>query len=338
MILKENYSLKDLNTFKVDVKAKLFCEINDEETLFELFCDSNYSGLAKYVIGGGSNILFTKDYDGLIVKNNLKGKKILEENGESILIEISAGEIWDDFVKYCTSMKYYGVENLSLIPGCVGAAPVQNIGAYGVELKDVFYSLRGIDLLRKQVRTLTTSECKFDYRDSIFKNEYKDKFIITSVTLRLSKLKKFSLDYPPLKESVKNINKHDITLQTVREKVISIRKNKLPDPNVLGNAGSFFKNPIVTYSQVEFIKKDFSDLPFYKFKDNYYKLPAAWLIEKCGWKGKRIGNVGCYEKQPLIIVNFGNATPAEILDLADKVALSVKKRFDVELLPEVNIV
>ncbi len=338
MEIKENYSLKKHNTFGVDVKAKLFCEAQNEEELWELYSNSKYDGIPKYVIGGGSNILFTQDYDGLIIKNNLKGKKIISEDENSVLIKVAAGEVWDNFVKYCVDNNYYGIENLSLIPGNVGAAPIQNIGAYGVEIKNVFNSLSGINLDKKEFEELGKAGCKFGYRDSIFKNEYRGKFIVTSVVLRLSKIKDLHLEYPSLKSSLQNIPQENITSRMVRKRVIAIRKSKLPDPKFLGNAGSFFKNPVVDYSKIEEIQKDYPDLPFYKFEDESYKIPAGWLIERCGWKGKRIGNVGCYEKQALIIVNYGGAEGKEILQFTNDIGISVKSKFDIELVSEVNII
>ncbi len=338
MNIKENHSLKNHNTFGVDVKAKFYCEINTEDELIELLSDSKYEALPKFIMGGGSNILFTKNYDGLIINNRIKGIKIVEEDENSAIIEASAGENWDDFVNYCVNHNLYGVENLSLIPGNVGAAPIQNIGAYGVELKDVFVSSRGIYLDNAEQEMIYLDQCKFGYRDSIFKNELRNRFVVTSILLKLGKQKHFNIKYPLLKSSLENIHPEEITLSMVRDKVIYVRKSKLPDPKVLGNAGSFFKNPIVTFDKIEEIQKKYSGLAFYELGNGNFKIPAGWLIEKCGWKGKKVGNVGCYENQALIIVNYGNAKPEEILKFSNDIVSSVHSEFRIELIPEVNII
>lgn len=338
MIYQENYSLKHLNTFGIEARAKFFIELNSEIELTHFI----KSGQSKFknvlILGSGSNILFTKDYDGMVIKYTAKGIDILSENENEVVIKVSAGEIWDDLVSYCVKNRYYGIENLSLIPGTVGAAPIQNIGAYGVELKDVFHSLEGFSLIDGEKNIFDESDCNFGYRDSIFKKELKNKILITSVFLKLSKKKSFNITYQGLAAELKNINENEITIELVSETIKKIRRSKLPDTNILGNSGSFFKNPEISEEQFLSIHQKYPDLVFYRTTDKNYKIPAGWLIEKCGYKGKRIGNVGTYEKQALVIVNYGNSNGSEIKEFADKIWDDVSKKFEINLEYEVNII
>ncbi len=338
MIFQENYSLKHLNTFGIEAKAKFFIELNSEIELTYFIKTELYKFKNVLILGSGSNILFTKDYDGLVIKYSAKGIDILSEDENEIIINASAGEIWDNLVNYCVKNNYYGIENLSLIPGTVGAAPIQNIGAYGVELKDCLDSLEGYSLNNGDKKVFNKDECRFGYRDSIFKSEYKNKILITSVILKLSKKKSFNLTYQGLAAELKNINENEITIELVSEIIKKIRRSKLPDTNILGNSGSFFKNPEISKEQFLSLHQKNPDLVFYRTIDNKYKIPAAWLIEKCGYKGKRIGNVGTYEKQALVIVNYGNSKGSEIKEFADKILDDVSKKFGINLEYEVNII
>lgn len=337
MTILENYSLKKYNTFGIEVNSKHFVEINSEDELIDFL--KNQPELKKnlFVIGGGSNILFTKDFDGTVLKYSQKGIEVLEENENYVLIKASAGEVWDDVVKFCVENNFYGIENLSLIPGSVGAAPIQNIGAYGVEFKDVFHSLECFEIESCSKNIFTKEDCLFGYRNSVFKNELKGKCVITSVTLKLSVQKNFNISYRALKDYFQKENKEYITLQKVSDAVRAIRKSKLPEPNDLGNAGSFFKNPEISNKHFLRLLEKYPDLVFHKVNEGYYKIPAGWLIEKCGFKGKRIGSVGCYKMQALVIVNYGNATGLEIKKFSEMIRDKVYKAFKINLETEVNI-
>lgn len=333
----ENYSLRDLNTFGLDVKASYFVEIksiSDIKKLLELKSPEYSKSL---VLGLGSNILFTKDFDGLVIKNSLQEIEIEDERENEVFIKAGGGIIWDDLVNYCVENSYWGIENLSLIPGTVGAAPVQNIGAYGVELKDVFYSLNGTYLDDGKSQTFSKEESQFGYRSSLFKKELKNKFLITNIILRLSKRPAPRLNYRELKKKFESREENKITLREIRNRVIEIRKNKLPDPVELGNAGSFFKNPIISNNELINLQKHFKEIVYFKIDNKHSKISAGWLIEKCGLKGFRKENVGTYPKQALIIVNYGKATGKEIYEFSQKIQLKVKDKFGVLLEPEVNI-
>ncbi len=338
MLILENQSLKHLNTFGLEAKAKYYIEIESEKELIELFVTPKSILDNALILGGGSNILFTKNYDGLVIRYIAKGIKVILEDDESVLIKAEAGEVWDDLVSYCVAKKYYGIENLSLIPGTVGAAPIQNIGAYGVELKDCFELLEGYFIDSGSKQTFMRSDCNFGYRDSIFKRELKNKFVITSIVLRLYKKQIFNLSYSALKEELKNYNTNELTIELVRETIKRIRKNKLPDPVQLGNSGSFFKNPEIDEEKFLLIHEKNPDLVFYKTSSGTYKIPAGWLIEKCGFKGRRIGNVGTFSKQALVIVNYGNATGDEIKNYAEQIRHEVNTKFSILLDYEVNII
>lgn len=337
MKLFEHYSLKALNTFGVDVYARYFVELNEISNLTEIKKLQAELNLPLFILGGGSNILFTKNVDAIVIKISSKGRKILNETYNFIDVEFQSGEHWDEVVNYCVQNGWGGVENMSLIPGTIGAAPIQNIGAYGQELKDVFVSLEGMFLDFLTVKKFTLDECKFGYRTSIFKEELKDKFLITSVCLRLNKNPIPNIAYGSIKELInKNIN--EITIIDVRKAVSEIRNEKLPDPSVFGNAGSFFRNPVISVARFNEIESIHQDIVSYQAQDDYVKIPAGWLIEKAGLKGKRIGNVGIHKNQALVIVNYGLATGQEISEFKDYVKDCVYKKFNIQLEEEVNIV
>jgi UDP-N-acetylmuramate dehydrogenase len=336
-ILKE-ISLKPFNTFGINVKAKFFVEIKNEEEIREILTKEEYSSIPKVILGGGSNILLTKDFDGLVIKISIPGIKIIEEDDDTVLIEAGAGVIWHDLVLFCIEKNYGGIENLSLIPGMVGAAPVQNIGAYGQELKEVFQDLHGFFINNGNPSSFKKEDCKFGYRDSIFKRELKDKFVITHVRLRLSKKPLLNLEYGALKSEIKKLGLNNISIKEVSEVVCKIRKSKLPDPSEIGNAGSFFKNPEIKEEQYNELLKDYPGMVGYKIGNGKIKVAAGWLIEKCGWKGKRVGETGIHKNQALVLVNYGNASGREVLNLAREIKNSVFEKFGIDLVEEVNIV
>ncbi len=337
MTIHENYPLKNLHTFGIDVKAKHFFEVFEEYEFVNFLKDDNRFKNNLLLIGEGSNILFTKDYDGTVLKYSKKGIEIIEETNDDVLIKADAGEIWDDLVKFCVENNFYGIENTALIPGCVGAAPIQNIGAYGVELKDVFEYLEGFSVDNCNRKIINKEECNFGYRNSIFKKELNRKFIITKVVLRLNKNKKLNLTYRALKDVFNGINHDDITIQQVREAVKQIRTSKLPDTKIYGNAGSFFKNPEIDSKHLNLLEEKYPDIVYHKISDESFKIPAGWLIEKCGFKGKREGNVGCFEKQSLVIINYGDASGIEIRKFSEKIVDEVYIKFLIKLETEVNI-
>ncbi len=334
----ENYSLKDLNTFKVDATAKYFVEIFSEEELIELLSDEKYKPLPKLFLGEGSNILFTKDFDGLVIKIGIKGIEVIDEEKNHIVIKAGAGEIWDDLVNYCVDKNYGGIENLSYIPGTVGAAPMQNIGAYGVELNDVFFSLRGIHINNYRKETFFKEGCQFSYRNSIFKTKYKNSFIITSVNLKLSKKPVINIEYDALNRASQTYSKDELNIQKISELVREIRRSKLPDIKVIGNAGSFFKNPIIKNQKFYDLKNQYPDIVAFKNDEHTMKLSAGWLIEKCGLKGYRVGDVGIHKKQALVIVNYGSATGNDIIKFSQIVKNKVFNTYGITLIPEVNYI
>ncbi|MFZ6032504.1 MAG: UDP-N-acetylmuramate dehydrogenase [Melioribacter sp.] len=331
-----NFSLKKYNTFGVDSTAKEFIEFDNEEELLDYF--RNNFPEKHLIIGGGSNLLFTGDFDGTVIHYNKKGIEVISENDYEVLIRASAGESWDALVEFSVHNRWYGIENLSLIPGTVGAAPIQNIGAYGVELKDCLTEVEGLNLSDMQKEILPADKCNFEYRSSIFKEKLKNKFLISAIVIKLSKSKKLNLDYRALKEYFHDKSFDDIDIEDVRNGVIAIRKSKLPDPSELGNAGSFFKNPAVNIDRLDSLQSLYKDIPYHKIDEKTYKIPAAWLIEKSGMKGKRMGNVGVHKSQALVIVNYGNASGKEILEFAEIVKGAVYENFGIELEYEVNII
>ena len=333
MKINKEASLKKFNTFNVSETANFIYEVEEKSELKRILSDSKGKIL---ILGGGSNILFTKRFEGTIINLKNKGIKVISENKDSILVEVCAGENWHDFVIWAVENNYGGIENLSLIPGNVGAAPIQNIGAYGVELKDIFYSCSGIELNSLKEFEMNKSECKFSYRNSIFKNELKDKVVITSIKLNLTKDNHhFNIAYKDLKE---NLSNSELSLKVISDEVIKIRQSKLPDHKSFGNCGSFFKNPIVSLSKLKKIKAVYPNLPSFKIDSNNYKIPAAWLIEKSGFKERGNKNVGVYENQPLVIINHGRATGKEILDFANEIKETIYNNFNIKLEEEVLII
>lgn len=337
MQLLQNHSIKHLNTFGVDVSAKYFVEIFSEDELLELLSNDKLKSVQKLVLGGGSNILFTRNFDGLIIKISIPGINVIEENSESVFIEAGAGVEWNELVKFCVDKNFGGIENLTLIPGTVGAAPIQNIGAYGQELSVPFDSLDGVFIESGKKQSFEKKDCRFSYRSSIFKEELKNKFIITAVRFLLSKKPETNTTYKELSGylSEKQITNPDI--KDISDAVAEIRRSKLPDPEVIGNAGSFFKNPIVDTGFYSKLKNDYSDIVSFPSLSDKIKISAGWLIEKCGWKGKRLGDVGTSPEHALVICNFGNATGQEILEFTMRIKEEVANKFGIKLEEEVNI-
>lgn len=339
MNFQENYSLKKLNTFGIDATAKYFSSFADVDALAEALAFQLINqSTNQLILGGGSNILFTKDFDGVVLKNEIGGIEKVEEDNEFVYIKAGAGVSWHSFVLYCIENDLAGAENLSLIPGSVGASPMQNIGAYGVEIKDIFHELDAYSIHDKVLVSFSNTGCEFGYRESVFKNKYKGQFVITSVTYRLRKVPVFNTSYGAIEQELLKEGVHDLSIRAISDAVISIRRSKLPDPAVIGNAGSFFKNPTVANAQFESLKSTYSNIVGYPVNQNETKLAAGWLIEQCGWKGHREGDAGCHEKQALVLVNYGNAKGTEIVGLSNRIIDSVKDKFGVELHREVNIV
>ncbi|MGD1947683.1 MAG: UDP-N-acetylmuramate dehydrogenase [Croceivirga sp.] len=337
MEIKENVSLKTYNTFGIDVKAKHFVEVNGLAQLSKLLQLSAYPN--RFIISGGSNMLLTKDINALVMHINLKGIRIVREDEKSVIIKVMAGENWHDLVLWTLDRDYGGLENLSLIPGNTGTAPIQNIGAYGVELKDVFVSCEAMDIETQELEAFTKEDCQFGYRDSIFKNEAKGKYIITSVQFELTKtVHSLHTFYGAIEEELKAMNIINPTIRDISDAVIAIRSKKLPNPKEIGNSGSFFKNPVVSKKAFEKFRKKQPDAPFYELNNNEFKIPAGWLIEQSGFKGKRFGNAGVHAKQALVLVNHGGATGQELLDLSTKIQDAVDENFGIRLTPEVNII
>jgi UDP-N-acetylmuramate dehydrogenase len=336
MQVSKNTSLKAFNTFGVDAKANEFVAFSSVEQLEHIAKQHLASGSPYLILGAGSNILFTQDYNGLVLKNEILGIEVIEENDEFFFVKAGAGVNWHQFVLHCIEQDWGGVENLSLIPGTVGAAPVQNIGAYGVEIKDIFHSLNAFYIKQHQLIEFSNTDCAFGYRNSVFKQSYKGAMVICDVVFKLTKKHVVKIGYGAIKDQLVS---HGISAPTIRDvsnAVIAIRSSKLPDPNEIGNAGSFFKNPVVEKSFFEHLHKCYPDVVAYPSGSDM-KLAAGWLIEQAGWKGFHEGSVGCYDKQALVLVNFGGATGAEILALAKRIQASIKGKFDVELEMEVNV-
>lgn len=337
--IQQNIDLSPFNTFGIHARARYFSAIHSLEDLSTLLQDPRYKSVPKLILGGGSNILFTQDFDGLVIKNEIIGIETVSEDADHIWLKVGAGQNWHEFVLYCVAHGLGGVENLSLIPGTVGAAPIQNIGAYGVELKDVFHELEAVRLADGEIEVFNADSCQFGYRESVFKSIYKNQFVITSVTLRLDKNPVFNTSYDALQKTLKEKNVTQLSLKDISDAVIQIRRSKLPDPKEIGNAGSFFKNPIIPEAQFIELKKQFPNVAHFATESSEFtKISAGWLIEQCGWKGRRIGEVGVYDKQALVIVNYGAGTGAEIQNLVKQIQKSVFDKFDVNLTPEVNLI
>ncbi|UBZ12832.1 UDP-N-acetylmuramate dehydrogenase [Flagellimonas marinaquae] len=337
MNIQENISLKNYNTFGIDVKARFFVEITGLVQLQKVLELKAYP--KKFIISGGSNMLLTKDIDALVVHLKLKGISIVEENENFVEVKAMAGENWHELVMWSLDQGFGGLENLSLIPGNVGTAPIQNIGAYGVELKDVFVSCAAMDVKTGELEGFDNEACEFGYRESIFKNRAKDKYIITSVVLKLTKKDHvLHTGYGSIENELKEKGIVHPTIRDISDAVIAIRRSKLPDPKEIGNSGSFFKNPVISQKAFDRFIKKYPNAPFYEMDDDKFKIPAGWLVEQCGFKGKRFGDAGVHEKQALVLVNHGSATGKEILDLSKKIQDEVQKTFKIKIQPEVNII
>ncbi len=337
MLISRNVSLKPFNTFGIDVNAQIMVDIADPDNLDEVYTNTEFIPLPKMVLGGGSNVLFTGNQRKVILRMMISGIHVVSENQHEVVVKIGAGENWHQFVLWCIENNLGGVENLSLIPGTVGAAPMQNIGAYGVELKDVFHSLEAYNVKSGEIRSFSSRECKFGYRYSIFKGDAKDKYVITSVTLKLSKKPKFNIEYGAIRTILEKNGVDQLSIKAVSDAVIEIRQSKLPDPAVIGNAGSFFKNPIIEMDHYEALQAAFPNIPSFPVSDHWIKVPAAWLIDQCGWKGKKRGDIGVHEDQALVLVNYGGGKGSEILKLSSIIVDSVSRKFGVDLQREVNI-
>tara|TARA_B100001559_G_scaffold160263_1_gene134478 strand:+ start:13 stop:1017 length:1005 start_codon:yes stop_codon:yes gene_type:complete len=334
MNILKNSSLYKLNSFGVKHKSKYLIKIKRKDDLPLILDNKDLLNEKIIIVGGGSNILFTKDFNGIVLLNKILGINKIDEGKDFVKIRVGSGEDWDKFVSYCVDNNYYGIENLSLIPGSVGAAPIQNIGAYGVEIKDFIDNVQGYDLEEKKEKIYSRELCRFEYRNSIFKKKKKNKFFITHVEFILNKKPNYILTYKDLN----NLNQNKISLKSLRDKVIEIRNSKLPNPDKLGNAGSFFKNPIIKLSLFDSIKSEYDDISGHKIGENNIKLSAAWLIEKCGWKGKVLDKIGVYKKHALVLVNYGEESGNKIKKLSEEISKSVEKKFDIILEEEVNVI
>jgi UDP-N-acetylmuramate dehydrogenase len=337
MKIQKNISLKKYNTFGIDAKANFFCEIKNVNELKNALQLVDYSD--KFIMSGGSNMLITKDIDALVLYINIKGKEIVEEDDDHVYLKVMAGEVWHDMVLWCLEHNFGGLENMSFIPGKTGTAPIQNIGAYGVELKDTFVSCEAVDIENQSIRTFSKKNCNFGYRDSYFKNEGKGKYIITSVTFKLTKKNhKLNTSYGAIEEELERGGIKSPTIKDISNAVVAIRQSKLPDPKNLGNSGSFFKNPVLSRWEFDLFITKHPNVKYYKVSDDEYKVPAGWLIEQCGFKGKRYGDAGVHKNQALVLVNYGNATGAEIIGLAQKIMDKVFDTYKIRITPEVNII
>ena len=335
--IQENVSLKNFNTFGVEASARYFVEINHKDDLVELFMDPQWLQTPMLVLGGGSNMLLLNDFAGLVIRINIRGIEHRISHNE-VFVEAGAGEVWNDLVNFCVIRGFAGMENLSLIPGSVGASPIQNIGAYGVELKDVFYSCIAFELATGTFKTFTRDDCRFDYRESVFKSELKGQYIIVSVKFILSLIPNFNLKYGAIEQELNNRGIQQPTIADVSKVVSSIRVSKLPDPSTIGNAGSFFKNPVISIEEFLPVQTKFPEIVNYPVANNMVKLAAGWLIEQCGWKGKVVGNTGTWKNQALVLVNHGGATGAEVYTFSSQIIDSVYTKFGVRLQREVNII
>ena len=337
MEIQTNFSLKSYNTFGIEAKAKQFVAVHNIAVLRTVL-EQNKSE-KKFILGGGSNMLLTKDIDCLVIHIDLKGKKIIKEDDDFVWVESQAGENWHEFVLWTIKQNFGGLENMSLIPGNVGTTPVQNIGAYGTEIKDTFDSCEAINIENQEMRTFSKAECQFDYRESVFKNELKDQYIITSVVFKLTKRNhKINTSYGDIVAELSKNNIENPTLKDVSNAVIAIRQSKLPDPKELGNSGSFFKNPILLKSDFQKIHLNFPEMKYYEISETEVKVPAGWLIEQAGFKGKRFGDAGIHINQALVLVNYGNATGQEILNVSKNIQETIFKTFGISIEAEVNVI
>lgn len=336
MEFQQKCSLQDLNTFGINVFASYLSTFTSIEELD--FCIKNLPTKKLLILGGGSNVLFTHDIDSTVLLNRIKGIELISEDTENVFVKVGAGEVWHEFVLTCIANKWCGVENLSLIPGNVGAGPMQNIGAYGVELKDVFHELEAYEIKTGKTRKFFPAECAFGYRESVFKHDLKDQFVITSVTFKLTKRPAISTHYGAIQTQLSEMGIIDPTIKNVSDAVIAIRKSKLPDPKQIGNAGSFFKNPVIPTAKVRELQEKYPSIPVYEIDEHLNKVPAGWLIEQAGWKGKTFGNFGVHKNQALVLVNYGGADGNSIEKLSRQIMDSILEKFGVQLEREVNII
>lgn len=334
--IKENVSLAPFNTFGIEAKAQyfgVFRSIDDLRAGLQFAADKRL-----LLLGGGSNILLTQDFKGVVLKNELFGIRQIREDDQHIWVNAMAGQNWHEFVLHCLTNDWAGVENLSLIPGTVGAAPMQNIGAYGKEIKEVFEELQALEIASGQLKTFKKEDCQFGYRESAFKKALKGQYVITDVTFKLNKTPEFNTSYGAIQQTLDDMGVEALSIQAISEAVIRIRQSKLPDPAKIGNSGSFFKNPVIGPIDYEGLKIEYADLPGYKLPNGDIKVPAAWLIEQAGWKGKRFGNIGVHKDQPLVLVNYGKGEGKALEKLSQDIRTSIAEKFGIELTPEVNII
>ncbi|MEM7374227.1 MAG: UDP-N-acetylmuramate dehydrogenase [Bacteroidota bacterium] len=335
--LRSNVSLSPYHTFGIEVKTKFLIAIDNEIEVQELIVDHFYSAYPLLILGGGSNMLFTRDFEGITLLNQIKGIEIVREDSQSVWIRVGGGEVWHELVEYCLANDWGGLENLSLIPGSVGAAPIQNIGAYGVELCELFHSLEAVDLHTGTIRRFDKEECQFGYRDSIFKRQLKGRYLISRVHLRLAKPPhKLTTSYGVIGSELAQLEEEP-SIQSLSKLVCAIRQRKLPDPKQIGNAGSFFKNPVISVIEFDRLLQQYPDIPSYPQEDGQIKIPAAWLIQTAGWKGKRRGTFGVHPHQALVLVNYGGAEGQDIYQLAEEIKVSVWDQFNIQLECEVNV-
>ncbi|MBC6401774.1 MAG: UDP-N-acetylmuramate dehydrogenase [Ekhidna sp.] len=338
MIVQQNVSLKPYNTFGIDENAGFLAIVDSTDDLDEIFGSGSFRSQRKMILGGGSNVLFTRGFTGVVVKNEIKGIHIFKESDAEVFVSVGAGENWHQFVLWSVERGFGGVENLSLIPGTVGAAPMQNIGAYGTELREVFHSLEAYEIKSGKLITFYKEDCRFDYRYSVFKGELKDQFVIIKVNLRLKKNPEFNLSYKGVQEALTQMGVSTPTLKNVSQAIINIRHSKLPDPVDIGNAGSFFKHPVIEKLHFEALEAQFPDVKSYPVDADSVKIPAGWLIERAGWKGYKAGEFGVHDKQALVLINLGNARGRDIFKLSNQIQKSVQQQFGIELEREVNVI
>ncbi|MFN3849299.1 MAG: UDP-N-acetylmuramate dehydrogenase [Spirosomataceae bacterium] len=336
--IQENILLKQYNTFGIAANARYFVEVASVDELKAVLQNPDFDGVKRLILGGGSNVLLLHDFDGLVIKINIGGIEIIQQDDTNIYIKAGAGVVWHELVMHCVAKNYAGIENLSLIPGTVGAAPMQNIGAYGVEIKDVFYELEALNIETLEVEKFDLPTCRFGYRESIFKHEAKGKYVILNVTFRLNKTPNFNTSYGAIKDTLTEMGVAEMSIKAVSDAVIHIRQSKLPNPAEIGNAGSFFKNPEIPKTHFDKLKEQYPNIPSYPIDENTVKVPAGWLIEQAGWKGQRFGEVGVHAKQALVLVNYGGGKGQEIKELSEKIQASINEKFGIKLNAEVNFI
>ena len=338
MKIQQQVSLRHFNTFGLEAEARYFAEPQSVEELMDLLKDNSYIQVPKFILSGGSNVLFTKNVDALVIHPNIKGIEKIKEDETFVWIDAGGGEVWQDLVNYCVNNNYAGIENMSLIPGTVGAAPMQNIGAYGVEVKDVIETVSAVCISTAELRIFSKEECQFGYRESVFKKELKGQYIITGVVFKLKKSPDFNIEYGDIKKTLAEMNVENLSIKAISDAVIRIRQSKLPDPAVIGNAGSFFKNPEIDLLKYELLRESFPEMPGYPVGPGKVKVPAGWLIEQAGWKGYREGQIGVHERQALVLINYGGGKGEDIKLLSEKIKASISDKFGISLSTEVNFI